>query len=285
MKKYFRILCGLTLSCALFVILWGAWVRFSHSGDGCGMNWPLCNDQWVPQTNSNETWIEWIHRVSALIFSLFIVCLALLGFKIFPKKHKVRLWIGLTVLFSLLEALIGAGLVLFGLTGANNSLTRLIVLNIHLLNSLCLVAGLVFCWRFSFDHIQISLKKLIFPICLYFLIAGTGSITSLSNTLFPSSSLAQGWMMDLNSKSHWLVQLRIIHPFLALLIGGFFWKLTDRWRHRYKKNENKNIFLAGCLFLSLTTGLITLLTLSPVALKIIHIFFAYLLWIAFIWLA
>ena len=34
----------------LLVIVWGAYVRASFSGDGCGDHWPLCNGQVIPAT-------------------------------------------------------------------------------------------------------------------------------------------------------------------------------------------------------------------------------------------
>ena len=271
-KKHFQKLCWGVLGFALFVILWGAWVRFSHSGDGCGANWPLCNSEWIPQTDSEKTWIEWIHRVSSALFGFLVLFLVGCGFKTFPKKHEVRLWVVWSGVFCLSEALIGAGLVLFGLTGMNDSLTRLIVLNLHLLNSLCLTACLVFCRRTSLENTSVSLKRVIPLAGLFLLIASLGSISSLSNTLFPSVDFMESLAMDFDSSSPWIVQLRIFHPLLAVLIGGFFlfylfWKF-------------KNYFLLGCLSFALLAGMITLFSLSPIAMKLIHLFSVYLLWIA-----
>ena len=32
----------------VFVILFGAWVRITHSGAGCGAHWPTCNGDIIP---------------------------------------------------------------------------------------------------------------------------------------------------------------------------------------------------------------------------------------------
>ena len=300
MKKYFHIFCLSTLFLALFVILWGAWVRFSHSGDGCGMNWPLCHNEWIPESDSGKTWIEWFHRASSSIFGLFVLFLTFLSFKYFPKHHKVRFWSLMTLIFTISEALIGALLVLKGLTGQNVSGLRLIILNAHLINSLFLVGSIVFCFRFSFDAIQISLKKNISLAGLYLFIALTGSVASLSNTLFPSSSLTEGWMMDFNENSPWIVQFRLFHPFIAILIGGgilyFLWNFAEQNNSIQSKELLKNqksilykiqsflithsqSLLICLLFMGLLTGGITLLTLSPLAMRMIHLFVAYFVWI------
>ena len=299
MKKYFRTFCLITLGTALFVILWGAWVRFSHSGDGCGLHWPLCHQDWIPENGSSKTWIEWFHRASSSVFGLLVLGLLFFSFKYFPKNHKVRLWSVMTLIFTISEALIGAFLVLKGLTGPNASGLRLIVLNAHLLNSLFLTASVVFCLRASFE--KIPFQKISSLAVMYIVIAVTGSAASLSNTLFPSSSLRQGWRMDFDENSPWMVQFRLLHPVLAVLIGGallfyllrVFMKKNNSFQFQKSLKDqnslldklwefiilNRRLLLIGFLFAGLLTGAVTLLTLSPSALRMIHLFAAYLIWI------
>lgn len=307
MKKYFHIFCLITLLLALFVILWGAWVRFSHSGDGCGMNWPLCHNEWIPE-GSGKTWIEWFHRASSSVFGLFVLALTVFSFKYFPKNHKVRFWSLMTLVFTVSEALIGALLVLKGLTGQDASVLRLFILNAHLLNSLFLVGSLVFCLRSSIEAFPIPFKKVGSLALMYIVIALTGSVASLSNTLFPSSSLTEGWLMDFDENAPWIVPFRVWHPVIAILIGGsilfyLFWNFkgsppfvsmkknperTSSLRKKgssriYKIQEFLSInspFLLMCfLCIGLLTGAVTLFTLSPVVMKLTHLFAAYSIWI------
>ncbi|MDE0151817.1 MAG: COX15/CtaA family protein [Bdellovibrionales bacterium] len=301
MKKYFHIFCLITLFLALFVILWGAWVRFSHSGDGCGMNWPLCHDEWIPES-SGKTWIEWFHRASSSVFGLFVLALTVFGFKYFPKNHKVRFWSLMTLVFTISEALIGALLVLKGLTGQNTSVLRLFILNAHLLNSLFLVGSLVFCLRSSIEAFPIPFKKVGSLALMYIVIALTGSVASLSNTLFPSSSLTEGWLMDFDENAPWIVPFRLWHPVVAVLIGGgvllyLFWSFKgfvsmkknleksslQRSSSLRKQGSSLSInspFLLMCfLCIGLLTGAVTLFTLSPVVMKLIHLFAAYSIWV------
>ena len=302
MRKYFYKFCLAVLFLALFVILWGAWVRFSHSGDGCGTNWPLCHNEWMPDSDSSKTWVEWFHRASSSVFGCFVLFLVFFAFKCFPKNHKVKFWSLMTLVFTISEALIGAFLVLKGLTGQNFSGLRLFILNAHLLNSLFLTASLVLCLRSSReDDSSIPLKKIGSLAGGYLIIALTGSIASLSNTLFPSSSLSEGWFMDFDENSPWIVHLRLWHPAAAVLIGGvvlfyLLWSFTGKdyfiqLKELFKNkksifcelkeliNFNRQFLLICLLFLGLLTGGVTLLTLSPLMMKMIHLSIAYLIWI------
>ena len=54
----------LVLAYNLLVILWGAVVRATGSGAGCGSHWPLCNGEVVPRSPSVATLIEITHRVT-----------------------------------------------------------------------------------------------------------------------------------------------------------------------------------------------------------------------------
>lgn len=286
---YFRRLCISTLCTSLFIFLWGAWLRFSFSGDGCGTDWPLCNSKIIPATT--EAWMEWIHRLSSSGFSILILCIVFYSFLCFPKKHRVRFWSLVAFALTVLEALIGAFLVIFSLTGHDQSILRPFVLEAHLINSLLLLASLVMCWRHSLEN-PIPSKKILKWSVLFILLALTGSIASLSNTLFPSSSLVGAFLMDFNFNSPGLVQLRILHPILTLLLGGgavFYLyrkivknKITINLKNGFPSLSTEAILLL-CLLLGLTTGIGTLLSLSPIFMKLTHLFIAYMIWIA-IWL-
>jgi hypothetical protein len=47
-------------------------------------------------------------------------------------------------------------------------------------------------------------------------VAATGAIVALGDTLFPATSFSQGFAADLDSTSHFLIRLRAAHPFLAV---------------------------------------------------------------------
>lgn len=278
----------------ILVILWGAWVRISHSGDGCGDTWPLCNGQLVPEAARGKTWVEYGHRFTSGLYGLVVIFLFLWIRKLKSKfaigsAHRWMMW---TLVFMISEALLGAKLVLFGLVNTDQSIWRLVVMSLHQLNSFLLVAFTV---RFlaatyeSFYKENYSSQpppsvtpaffaRPVFLVC-FLLIAVTGAWASLSTTLFPSTSLLDGLMKDKESSSHLVLKIRGLHPVFALLIG------SSLSFGLYKVSGQLNSFLgrtalagSGLIAIGIIVGLMTLFLLSPVPLKLIHLLLAHSLW-------
>src|SRR4051812_22075179 len=95
------------------VILWGAYVRASGSGAGCGAHWPLCDGEVIPQDPSMKRLIEFTHRGTSGIALLLVVALLFRAFQMLPKGHEGRRGAALAMFFMLGEAAVGAMLVLF----------------------------------------------------------------------------------------------------------------------------------------------------------------------------
>jgi heme A synthase len=94
------------------LILFGAFVRLSGSGLGCGDNWPYCNGSWWPAWDIT-TWIEWGHRLlgaGAMIpFALVVMSIyagrTALGSRASFFTRCAKWIIGLLVIQALLGAL------------------------------------------------------------------------------------------------------------------------------------------------------------------------------------
>jgi heme A synthase len=63
------------LALAFGQIVFGAIVRITGSGMGCGDHWPKCLGQWFPPLDRPDLIIEWTHRVVAFALSLVVVAL------------------------------------------------------------------------------------------------------------------------------------------------------------------------------------------------------------------
>ena len=61
------------------VILWGAYVRATGSGAGCGDHWPLCNGVVIPRDPSIATLIEYSHRITSGFALIAVVVLLLVS--------------------------------------------------------------------------------------------------------------------------------------------------------------------------------------------------------------
>ena len=275
---------------AVIVILWGAFVRISGSGDGCGEHWPLCHGELIPYQELRETlktWIEFGHRIKSGLFGVGVICLVFFAFKLFPAKNIIRKLALCCLCFTVLEGFLGAQLVLARLVADDASLRRVIVIGLHLTNTLVLLAVLTSIAKLSklstkFNHISELLPagKAKSSIVGFVLLAVTGSWAALASTLFPSSSLLSGIMADFDTTSHVLVRVRILHPVLALIV----WGLVRSWIRYLDQNISPRIRGRAWFFISgnIVFGLTTLLLLSPTWMKMLHLLLANLSWIALI---
>ena len=121
-----------------WVILWGAYVRATGSGAGCGAHWPLCNGEILPRGGRVATLIEFSHRLTSGLALVAVVVLAVWAWRACrPDTRPARAAV-LSLLFMLTEAAVGAGLVLFQLVADNASFARAMFLAAHLLNTFTL---------------------------------------------------------------------------------------------------------------------------------------------------
>ena len=281
----FRRFAWIVLGWNLLVVLWGAYVRASGSGAGCGSHWPLCNGEVVPQAPQISTVIEFTHRISSGIALALVAALCIWAFLRFPRRDPVRSMAVLSVAFILSEALLGAGLVLLRYVAQNESAGRAVYLSAHLINTQLLLAVLAttaFLARPRVPRLTAKWPRNLFALLLMSLAVGvTGAIAALGDTLYPATSLSAGISQDFSSGSSVLLRLRLIHPMLAILGGAYigivaFTKTRDGLTRR-------PAFAAVVLAISqLCAGAINVALRAPIGMQIVHLLLADLLWIALI---
>jgi heme A synthase len=278
----------------VLVILWGAFVRATGSGAGCGAHWPLCDGQVIPREPAIEQIIEFSHRISSGLAMLLVLGLLIWAFRAYPKKHRVRLGAVLSSVVIILEALLGAGLVLLGLVADNDSVARALVIMLHLINTFLLLASLTLTawWASGGAPLQLrgqgkKLGLLSIALVLMTILGASGAITALGDTLFPSVSLVDGIRQDLDSSSHFLIQLRVIHPILAILSSLYI--LAISWKYSREHSDGsagKFAWALGYLFLvQIVLGAINVVLLAPVWMQLVHLLVADSLWILLVLLS
>lgn len=286
----FHKLCWILVVYTVLVIIWGAWVRISHSGDGCGNNWPLCDGAYIPAELDKKTFIEYFHRLTSGFYGIFVIIILFLAFKLFPQQSATR-QIGLVTFFlMIIEALLGAALVLKGLVGENATIFRLVVMTLHQINSLLLTGSTVLLALTTNHELRFEWKKFFLKARLGFifmLLPATGAWAALANTLFPSLSLQEGLAKDLSSATPWILKLRVIHPFIALSLGLFlvylFFKKFEKYQEKNQTDlAQSSLLVAGAFSLTLFFGILTLLFLSPVWMKLVHLTLAQVVWISLV---
>ncbi len=276
----------------VLVVLWGAVVRATGSGAGCGNHWPLCNGVVVPRAAAIETLIEFTHRIMSGASLAAVVLLVIWAFRAFPPGHVLRratLW---ALGFLLLEALLGAGLVLFDYVAKNVSLGRVVYLAAHLTNTQLLLASLaVVAWLAS-QPARPAASRSLPPSLAGALVAAlivcvSGAIAALGDTLFPATSLTAGLHQDFSATSNLLLRLRLAHPVIALTGAAIVVFSTLRVLRAHLPKLHSHLALAVLLLTiaQLIAGAVNVALLAPVPMQIFHLLLADALWIALVFLS
>jgi heme A synthase len=288
-QRHFTTYAWLVLGFTILVILWGAFVRATGSGAGCGSHWPLCNGVVVPREPAVETQIELFHRVTSALSGVFVLGLLAWSFYAFPKGHIVRKGAVLSTFFIITEGLVGAGLVLFELVAHNASVARVYSMAAHLVNTFLLLGALTLTAWWAGGGRPFRLRGqgktgwlLLGGLGFLLLLGVSGAVTALGDTLFPAGSLSEGIAQDFEATAHFLVRLRIYHPIIAI-ITGIYLVIASSIIHEEKKDPQTHRFsrILRVLFLiQLGAGFVNVILLAPVWMQIIHLLLADLIWIA-----
>ena len=283
---------GLTLLCMLAVILWGAWVRVTGSGAGCGAHWPLCNGEVLPENPITKTVIEFVHRLTSGLALILGATLYVRTRRSLALGNPVRRAAGYSFLFLIFEALIGAVIVLLGWVALNPSVSRVISMMLHLMNTVALIAWLSLTWAWSrnwgiasWSQASRFQRLSAQGIAAFLWITGiTGAIAALGNTLFPASSLTEGLAQDFDPASHFLLRLRILHPILAVSTAALIWTWIAKIRPSLKQDRSKSwaTGLGVLVGAQLSLGFFNLALLAPGWIQILHLALASLVWICFV---
>src|SRR5579872_1996308 len=203
----------------VLVVLWGGYVRASGSGAGCGSHWPLCNGEVIPVAPTVERIIEFTHRLTSGMAVAAVAGLCVWSLREFPHGHRVRRTAAWSLAFLLVEALLGAGLVLFRYVAKDASAGRAFYLSAHLTNTQVLLGMLAATAWFAGHPAQSSKRwprslKIALAVALA---AGiSGAIAALGDTLYPASSLGAGMASEFSGAAPVLLRLRMLHPVVAL---------------------------------------------------------------------
>ena len=279
----------LTLAYNIGVILWGAYVRATGSGAGCGEHWPLCNGEVIPRDPSAATIIEFSHRLSSGVALIAVVVLLVWVWRACAPGHPARRGAAWTVFFMLTEAAVGAGLVLFQLVADNATMARAMFMAVHLLNTFTLLAALTLtAWWLSGGA---AVKWRGQPRAILFVAAGigllavgcSGAVAALGDTLFPHGSLTEALAADLSATSHLLVRLRVLHPLLAVITAAaLILGAVPLASGRGAAASRLAIVVVATALAQVGLGFANVMLLAPVWMQMIHLLVADVLWVAFV---
>lgn len=278
-----------TLAYTIFVVLFGAVVRITGSGAGCGQHWPTCQGEPLHLPKSVETTIELSHRLTSGLALLLVVVLAIQAFRAFPRRHAVRRAALLSVAFMLSEALIGAGLVLFGLVGDNDSRLRAGVMAAHLINT-SLLTGTIAIGAWCASHPPPASFRprgsaawlVVVGLLGVVAVSTTGAITALGDTLYPVSP---GAALEARlGGSHFLERLRGVHPIVSVVVATYLLWLGPAVARRTRSAESERWarVLSVLVVVQVAAGLVNVWLSAPGWMQVIHLLFATLLWLSLV---
>src|SRR6267154_6759912 len=241
----------LTLAYNIAVILWGAYVRATGSGAGCGNRWPLCNGTVLPRTPQAQTIIEFTHRLTSGLAILMVASLLIWCRRKTSKGDWARRSSALALLLLFNEALLGALLVLFEHVAQDRSPGRVLFLCMHFGNTLLLLAALALTaqWlakgqrRFAVRRNRTEIVLVVLGLLATMFIGTTGSLAALGDTLFPATSLRASLIEDFSS-GNILLRLRFLHPVVAALAAIYVPWLILRSLKRSRRLRNQVMMLA-----------------------------------------
>ncbi|MFN0063776.1 MAG: COX15/CtaA family protein [Myxococcaceae bacterium] len=290
LPRWFRWLAYGALAYSVAVILFGAYVRATGSGAGCGDHWPTCHGEVIPRAPALQTQIEFTHRVTSGIALPFVLVVAAAASRL-RASRVVRVSAFAGVFFMVLEAAIGALLVKKQWVATDASLSRAVAHAAHLVNTLfllaaqtatCVFAGNVTApkWRGQGARLWI-----LAGLCAGIMALGaSGAIAALGDTLFPATSLASGMADEFSNTAHFLVRLRVWHPLLALatlLALGWLYATSSPGQPGIPARSALLIF-SSLYAAQLVVGLVNLGLLAPIPLQLVHLFLADAVWISLV---
>lgn len=296
--RRFELFAGFALLYTIAVIVFGAWVRVTGSGAGCGKHWPTCHGDVVPRTGMIETAIEFTHRLTSGLCLIFVVIVVVMALRWYPKGHLVRRAAGFSLLFMITEALIGAGLVIFGLVEDNDSIARAFSMSLHLVNTFLLTGAMTLTVLWSqrghsahpvFKHGTGATDAVLIASAIgLLLVSMTGAVTALGDTLYPVAAdgtpITDRLRLRGYEAAHYLVRLRILHPFLAVAVGlaASIVAAGVAIRSEKRLTQRAGWLCATLLFAQLAIGALNIALSAPGWMQLIHLAMATFVWIAFV---
>jgi cytochrome c oxidase assembly protein subunit 15 len=243
-----------------------------------------------------ETVIEFSHRATSGLALLLVIVLVVGAHRTFPAGHPVRkaAWASLGIM--VVEALLGAGLVIFGWVVQDASFARGIVMGLHLTNTLLLLGALALTAEWATRPAGLSFQvsglvaAALWAAFAAMLIAGvTGAVAALGDTLYPGTTFEEGLALgpEVPAEVRALLRLRIAHPLLAVLAAGAV-LMAARLAHAARPEvrvRRAGLLAAALVAVQLLAGATNVWLLAPVWLQLVHLFLADLLWISLVLLA
>lgn len=276
----------------ILVILWGAVVRITGAGAGCGDHWPLCDGVVVPHSFTFERSIEFSHRLTSGASGLVAIALVVLAFRATPRGHLARVGAVWTLGLIILEGLVGGIQVLLGLTATSTDPARGFVQGIHMANTFALLGALLLTALWAGRNPALRLRGQgragllsYVGLGLLLLMAMAGAVTALGDLLFLPADGSVGLSTvkkDFAVTATIIENLRVVHPLISVL-GAAYLAYLAAWLRRERPGAEvtrwtKTVW--ALLAVQLVAGFVNVSLRAPAWMQLLHLLLACLMWLA-----
>ncbi|ADV66620.1 COX15/CtaA family protein [Deinococcus maricopensis] len=273
----------------ILVILWGAVVRITGAGAGCGEHWPLCNGVVVPQSPTLHTIIEFSHRLTSGLSGLLAISLVALAMLTRPKGDPVRLGAWLSLALIVLEGLVGGVQVLLGLTANSTNPARGFVQGVHLANTFALMGALLLTAVWASGGRPVRLRgqgwlgaAALVGLLLMLVLGMAGAVTALGDLLFaPSNGTPVDTVKhDFRTTATIIENLRVVHPILAFVTSGYLLWFAGRAREARGEGVTRwQYALGGIIGAQMLAGFANVVLKAPGWMQLTHLLLACIMWL------
>ncbi len=271
-NRYFAPLALTTALLTIGLIVFGAVVRVTDSGLGCGNSWPLCNGTIFPPLNNLTAWIEWLHRLFALligVLGLITLGVAIAAYR--SRNRAVLVYTAIAAALFFLQSALGALVVVMDLPPT--FVTLHLGTAMLLLGSL-LVAAVLATYAPRAAHKRDSVTWMVYvTTALSFVIVLTGTLVRGSGATLACVDwpLCNGAILPANQGQ--LALIHMFHRFAVLALGITLAMLV--WyvlRQRHERNQRLLAISAAVLYLlQAAVGAIFVLTAAAPLWGAVHV--------------
>ncbi|MCM3379982.1 MULTISPECIES: COX15/CtaA family protein [Shouchella] len=222
MHKGLKRLGVITSLGVLLVLIQGALVTNTGSGEGCGQTWPLCFGQVIPLDPPPETVIEFSHRLVAGIVGMLVILMAIWSWRRLKHMPETRFLAVISVFMIIFQGLLGAGAVVFGQSD--------LIMALHFGFSALSFASVVLLTRLAFEDsnpqkqyapiVSKAYKGYVIFVAIYSYVAiYTGAYVKHTNATLACSGfpLCNGqWVPDVFTEA---IGVQLLHRSAAILLS------------------------------------------------------------------
>ena len=280
-----------TLAVNIAVVIYGAFVRATGSGAGCGPSWPTCQGEIIPPGLEGARFVEFTHRVTSGLAAIMVAVLVIWVLRTVAKGEAIRKGVFWAGIFIISESLVGAVLVLAEWVADDASAARTVMVPVHLVNTFLLLGSLTLVAWWASGGGQIvtasnrSLARYLWAALIgLVVVSAAGGVTALADTLFPADSIGEGLSEAMSGSEHFLTRLRVLHPVISVTIGAFIgWMAwTFGVDATNKRTQRLALAIVGLIAVQFFAGMSNILLGTPVWLQLTHLTLADLIWVSLV---